>query len=376
MTEETTTVNIDIPVVMPSGAKVRVKGDLDVTVDQQPLPPPPPPNPSGNIGPDGVLQLYPTVAGGTAFYLTDNPDKSKFNVSFGTGSHLPYTKKTENGLTFFNTAGSPITYHSGQPPGRSVRLDCYPDGGIWNNKTKYSYKSNPGFLYTDKGLASCEMTGYFRPHGKLGTHQCLAFKMAGRDEDPIRSVFEICYAEDTHKDCYAHWDFMHFPYVSCPTTNYPHGKMTDGKWVGAKVVRLVSADKKQCDWYLFEDIDPFDSSSNGKPKNNWKLVAHAVDRGTKEYDNIVTTWKNHKDLIRIDGFQNVDFALISDRAIDNTSVQPKPNEIADQKKETKYTVKPTENEAPNLQEAYNANEYVDVVNEFGVNVYPLKIPAP
>ena len=52
-------------------------------------PPGPPPPTSNNIGPDGVMQIYPTVQGGTEFYMKDNPDKSKFNVSFGSGSHLP-----------------------------------------------------------------------------------------------------------------------------------------------------------------------------------------------------------------------------------------------------------------------------------------------
>jgi len=59
-------------------------------------PPGPPPSPtSNNIGPDGVMQIYPTVQGGTEFYMKDNPDRSKFNVSFGSGSHLPYQKKRE-----------------------------------------------------------------------------------------------------------------------------------------------------------------------------------------------------------------------------------------------------------------------------------------
>ena len=108
-----------------------------------PHPGPPPSPTSNNIGPDGVMQIYPTVQGGTEFYMKDNPDKSKFNVSFGSGSHLPYQKKTENGLTFFNTTGSPINYNSGSPPGRSTRLDVYPDGGMWSNKTKNSWENNP-----------------------------------------------------------------------------------------------------------------------------------------------------------------------------------------------------------------------------------------
>src|SRR5690348_7638067 len=68
-----------------------------------PIPPPPPPVGS-DIGPDGVKKLYPTSATGTEFYLNmDDPYKggsytsrpeSQFNISYGTGSQFPFTKKT------------------------------------------------------------------------------------------------------------------------------------------------------------------------------------------------------------------------------------------------------------------------------------------
>jgi len=50
----------------------------------------------------------------------------------GGGSQLPFTTHTDpNGLKYFNTTGNPITYASGSKPGRSVRLDVYPDDGKW-----------------------------------------------------------------------------------------------------------------------------------------------------------------------------------------------------------------------------------------------------
>lgn len=289
-----------------------------------PQPTPTPPKPvSGNIGPDGVMQIFPDKTGETQVYMMDDPPKDKFNVSYGTGSHLPYTKKVENGLTFFNTTGSPITYASGAAPGRSVRLDMYPDGGIWNNKTKYAWNNNPvGYLYTSKGIRNGEYTIYVRPEIALGTHQSLAWKIGGRDEDALRSLFEICAADATHKDPYCHFDFAHFPYITCPTSvTAGHGKMTDGKWYGFKALRIVDPSLKFCDWYLFEDTNPFDSS--GKPLNNWKLIAHAHDIGCSGYSingvKIPTTWKSHKDLVRIDGFKSVSFCKMSIREIDTTA---------------------------------------------------------
>jgi hypothetical protein len=71
------------------------------------------------IGPDGVAQIYPTAPGGTEFYLNmDNPSNggaytsrqtAQFNISYGSGSQLPYTVGTDqNGLKYFNTTDNPI----------------------------------------------------------------------------------------------------------------------------------------------------------------------------------------------------------------------------------------------------------------------------
>jgi len=280
-----------------------------------------------NIGPDGVKHIYETVSGGTEFYLNmDNPYKdgggkgttnntAQFNISFGTGSHFPFTKHTENGLTFFNTTGSPIKYKSGSKPGRSVRLDCYPDGGKWNNHTKYSWESNPGYLYTPKSIGSGEFTTYIRVHGDLGTHQAYAHKIGGRDEDDIRSLLEMVYPTATHNDIQVNYNYAHFPYVNAkPTIIFNPPTLADsGKWIGVKTVHKIANDKKSSEWEMWVDTDPFDN--DGKPKNNWQLAATYTDNGVSGYKNIPLTWQCHKDLCRVDGFANVDFTLISDRAI-------------------------------------------------------------
>ncbi len=64
---------------------------------------------------------------------------AQFNISFGKGSQFLFTRHIDTthvtkGLVYFNTTGSPISYASGGS-GKSVRLDVYPDGGKWNNKT-------------------------------------------------------------------------------------------------------------------------------------------------------------------------------------------------------------------------------------------------
>jgi hypothetical protein len=64
------------------------------------------------IGPDGVKHIYETASGGTEFSLDiDNPYKdgggkgttnstAQFNISYGRGSQLPFTRHTEMNLLF------------------------------------------------------------------------------------------------------------------------------------------------------------------------------------------------------------------------------------------------------------------------------------
>jgi len=281
---------------------------------------------SKNIGPDGVQQLYPTADGGTEFYLNmDDPysggaytsrHEAQFNISYGMGSQFPFTTHIEpSGLKYFNTTGSPVTYASGGKPGRSVRLDVYPDGGKWANNTNYSWKSNPGYLYTQHGIGSGEFTTFIRVHGDLGTHQAYAHKIGGRDEDPIRSLIEMVYPTSTHKDIQVNYNYAHFPYVSVrPEMKIPSPpKLADnGKWIGVKTIHKIYS--KACDWEIWIDTDPFEEKT-GKPENNWVLAATYQDVGVSGYSNVPLTWKCHKDVARIDGFTSVDFTVISDREI-------------------------------------------------------------
>jgi len=295
-------------------------------------PPPPPPGTSGAIGPDGVAEIYPTASGGTKCYINmsapysgvgpgSTSSNGQFNVSYGSGSQFPITKKTDpNGLVYYNTTGSPITYNSGAPPGRSVRLDMYPDGGKWNDTTNYSWSSNPGYLYTPKGIRSQEFTVYFRGQGDLGSgiHHAAAAKIAGRDEDNIRSVIEMLYPEVTHTSVGVNYNYAHFPYVAASGVKqlFSGDQMTQNKWVGMKVVKKVADDNKSTDLEEWVDLNPFNSS--GKPANNWRLKATYHDTGPPSgyTPRVAAYWRCQKDLLRVDGWGSVDFTLMSDREID------------------------------------------------------------
>jgi hypothetical protein len=281
------------------------------------------------LGPDNVAQIYRTRPGGTEFYLNmENPYSggaytsrrtAQFNISFGRHSQLPFTRHIDTnisagGLEYFNTTGSPISYASGGS-GRSVRLDVYPDGGKWNNKTAYHWQNNPGYLYTNNSIGSGEFTTYIRVHGDLHKHQAYAHKIGGRDEDPIRSLIEMVYPTASHRDITVNYNYAHFPYVSAKPiliTPNPPPLSNNGQWIGLKTIHKISTDRSYTDWEIWYDVNPF--NANG-PANNWNLAATYHDIGCSDYNNIPLTWQCHKDVCRVDGFESVDFTLISDRAI-------------------------------------------------------------
>ena len=128
----------------------------------------------------------------------------------------------------------------------------------------------------------------------------------------------MVYPTATYNDIQVNYNYAHFPYVNVkPTILFNPPTLADnGKWIGVKTVHKIAADKKSSEWEMWVDINPFDN--DGKPNNNWQLAAKCTDNGVSGYKNMPLTWQCQKDLCRVDGFANVDFTLISDRAIDPT----------------------------------------------------------
>jgi hypothetical protein len=262
---------------------------------------------------DGVQQIYPDAKDGTKVFMKDNPDKEIFNVSYGSKSHIPFTKHKQGTLTFFNTEGSKIEYHSGQKSGRSTRIDTYPDGGMWKNKTKYLWKDNPGYLYTEKGIKNGEYTTFIRVHDDLHTHQAYAHKIGGRDEDALRSLIEMVYPTTSHSSVTVNYNYAHFPYVSAKPKLFANVPLLkEDKWLGLKTIHIINDNFTH--WEMWADTDPI--AEDGTINNNWKKIAEYKDVGCDGYNNVPLKWRCHKDVCRVDGFGNVDFALFSDREID------------------------------------------------------------
>jgi hypothetical protein len=293
------------------------------------VPPPPDPNPTPKptgIGPDGVVQLFPDA--GSTFYLDlslDDPRKDpKFDFdNINQSAHV--TKKTEAGVTFFQTPGNPVTYKS-SGDGNTLRIGSYAGGGKGQKQT-HNWDQNPDFLYNDKGIKNSEVTVYVRGDGDLGKHKSCAFKIHGAPPDATRSLFETVFPISKSDKVRANWNYAHFPYVAVSgIKQYFNAYWIENKWVGLKHVHVVADDKKSAHNQLYADLDPFDT--NGKPKNNFKLMAEWTDNGCKEYNNIPNTWRAQVNKIRLDGYRIFDFTLFSDREVDTKGgvvVVPPPN---------------------------------------------------
>lgn len=278
----------------------------------------------GTVDRFGVIKIFPDLPNPKypAWYMdmvTKSNNDSNFNISYGTGSHIAYTL-VSGSPSYYNSRGNVVKYASGNPDSRSVRADMYPSGGIWSNNTNYSYKSNPGYLYKANDFKNKEITAYVRPHTRLNTHETFAFKMQGRDQDDIRSCIEMVYATNTNHDIAVNVEYKHFPYVHYPkvkqyTSTSSTNIMTNNVWIGVKCV-LITADDKKSAWLgMYEDITPI--SGSGTPNNHWKLRADCVFTGVSDsdYDNIIPVWDPHKDVVRLDGYDNFDLMWFSNRPI-------------------------------------------------------------
>lgn len=305
-----------------------------------------------NIGPDDVLQIYLTLSGGTTFFMNMSLDESAKDDCFsydGINMHpkdhsapAKATLKTENAFKYYIANTTFLEYGSNSPPGKSLRLGICAIPGSKGQVQRHTWKEKPEFLYDPKGIRNHEFTGFIRLHGDLNKgitdknekiHRALAFKVFGANDDKGRSVLETCYPVDESDHVRANYDYEHFPYVYVRKTDAGGGikqffsgdYCQENKWVGLKHIHITDG-KTQSLNRLYVDTDPFDD--NGKPRNNWKLKAEYVDKGSTEkdkdphtgkmegYDGIPCTWASQVDKIRIDGWDHVDFTLLSIREID------------------------------------------------------------
>ena len=169
-----------------------------------------------------------------------------------------------------------------------------------------------------------------RVHGDLGTHQAYSHRLGGRNDDSIRSLIEMVYPTATHSTIQVNYNYAHFPYVNAKPNLFgsPLNITDNGKWIGVKTMQWVNPDGKSSHWEMWYNLEPFDST--GKPRHDWRLGATFEDHGPVSYAvngvPVPLISAQEKSVCRVDGFQNVDFCLFSDREIDPTAQPsiPKP----------------------------------------------------
>jgi hypothetical protein len=284
-------------------------------------PPAPGPSPIGGVDANGVQKIYPGISG-TEWYMDMTKAKPTDDNSFyfdGMNSGVTTNKTAAAGAlpTFYNTTCSNISYASGSPNGKTLRVGVYAGGG--KNQTQlHTWKEKPDFIYDSAGIRNHEWTIYVRPQSSLSSsiHHSCAAKVCGGKQDAGRSLIETVYPISSTDKVRANYNYEHFPYVAVSgITQYFSGDwFQQNVWVGLKHVHKVNAAKTQSINELWVDTTPF--KSDGTASNTWKLKASWTDKGTSGYNNIPCTWKAQVDKWRFDGFNSIDYTWMSDREID------------------------------------------------------------
>ncbi|NOK04410.1 MULTISPECIES: hypothetical protein [Myxococcus] len=272
-----------------------------------------PPAPVAEVGPDGVGMLFPSEPSGSSFYLGDgDPSNSEpfFNMK---GDEA--TPGLESGVPYWSTPGHRVTYASGKPAGKTVRLHLRPSGGEQSFTWRDGALEN-GFIGSPDDLLNFEATVYVRVHEDNGTHHSMSWKMRGGQHTKPEVARSSCVGMDVpfggaSPQAYRELDHPTYDFLSL--TPYFDYQLQEGRWLGVKVVSyLVEGGTRNL---LFLDTNPFDAS--GKPRNEFRLFTEWHDRdgeSTGHYDR-AATWAGLETTFRVDGWRRVDFAYPSAREI-------------------------------------------------------------
>ena len=287
--------------------------------------PAPGPQPTGNVDKFGVQMLYPTLQGGTTWFLNNaNNDPAKDDDCFsldGINSKVSLSKSVVNGVTWFTGKASPVNYHSGGN-GSTLRFGVYAELGQKGKSQSHTWKEKPQFIGGPKGILNHEFTVYVKATGQIGAgkHMSCALKVCGGKEDLGRSLVETCYPISSSDHVRANVNYEHFPYnpVKGVKEYFSGDYLQDGKIVGLKGVRMVRT-ATRIEFYLYVSLNPFDAS--GKPANDWRLKGMWVDTGNSggAYNGFPCNWRSQVDKLRVDGYTDVSIACMSIREIDPTA---------------------------------------------------------
>ncbi|MCI0572585.1 MAG: hypothetical protein L0Y66_17670 [Myxococcaceae bacterium] len=263
---------------------------------------------------DGVGMLFPSNPSGSSFRLgTGDPttvDPQHFDMEGD-----PATEGSENGLTFWSTAGHRVTYASGKPAGKTVRLHLRPSGGVQNFTWRFG-AAEKGYIGNPGDVLNFEATVYVRVLEHNGTHNSMSWKLRGGTHTKPDIARSSCVGMDVPfggvaPQAFRELDHPTYDHVQL-TPKFPF-QLQEGQWVGVKIVSYLVPGGTQN--LLYVDANPFDA--NGTPRNDFRLFTEWMDQdgvSTGHYST-AATWAGWETTFRVDGWRRVDFALPSVREI-------------------------------------------------------------
>jgi hypothetical protein len=291
--------------------------------------------PGSDIGPDGVAMMFPENKNAKVkpFYINlDNPDENGevFACTYGGDLVTFEGPKTEGNIKFVRNKGHIQKYQSGAPDGKSCRFHITPDGGMFG-VGKHSWEDTPlpQYLYSEKCFYSFEMTAIVRVGPSLGTHQSFAFKLASRPDKPddkLRSTIEFCMPNDQKPEPFVNYNYSHksYEHVDGVRKLASEGKIIENKWIGVKVVFVITEDRKSTWMGMYVNTNPI--GQDGQPDNTgWKFKAQYTAKGIVQYKNIPPVWGGMTNYLRIDGYEYVDLYRFSQVEIDTEAFWKKIN---------------------------------------------------
>jgi hypothetical protein len=281
------------------------------------------------IDKDGVKMLFKTKTnGGLEYYLSDADDINE--GKFITTDNNDAQKKAQDNITFWRVLAKDVHYNDGST-GKTVRVNINAGGGL-DKDQKNIWKDNPEYIWAKNDSKNAEFTYYIRCSGKISGHGTAANHVACSSKfrggihtgkhDPHASCCELVLRVGEGNDSLAYnFEYDHRDYLNDGdgTKKLKADNDTEiAKWFGRKTIVWTNIDGKSVTARDYIDLDPFDA--NGKPKNNWEPLQEktytTVNKKTedgKKY-NVPPIWGGMF-TSRVDGFQIVDYAIVSIREI-------------------------------------------------------------
>jgi len=263
---------------------------------------------------DGVIMALPPHPEGSSWSL-GTQDPNRVDPEFFDMEGDPATRHTEGGLTYWSTPGHVVTYRSGMPDGRTVRLHMRPGGGTqtytWLNGAR-----EHGYIGTPRDLKNFEATAYVRVRDFNGTHTSMSWKMRGglhlKADETLGSCVGMGVPHgDKPAPAFRELNHPFYDYVNL-TPHFPYS-LQEGEWLAVKIVSYgVEGGTRNL---LSLDTEPFDAQ--GRPRNEFRLYTEWMDRDGEDTGlySQAATWASWVTSFRVDGWRAVDFAILSAREV-------------------------------------------------------------